>query len=224
MKHDLKKLAAQTRNTSADLANRLLYELCQKHRSHDDDQAVYAKIVLIGRSHAAAIERRDKFLRVPNDEFYEKKVVPAVRREPVDQWLADAAATPGIASETLPVLLSVHAKFTRLFKRISGRNQRSLASKYLHFHLPEHFFLYDTRAVQALGFLKEVIGKRLMLGPNAAHDAEYERLARKCLKLQAEALRLGIPPLPPRHVDNLLLKVHADEMKRRAPGKQKRKR
>jgi hypothetical protein len=34
-----------------------------------------------------------------------------------------------------------------------------------------------------------------------------------------EARRLRVAPLTPRHVDNLLLRVHADEMKRRARGK-----
>ena len=108
---------------------------------------------------------------------------------------------------------------TRLFKGISGRNKRSLASKYLHFHLPGHFFFYDARAVQALGFMKDMIGKRLVVTPNTKYDTEYERLVHKCLKLQDEALKLGIAPLTPRHVDNVLLRVHAEEMRCRSRQK-----
>jgi hypothetical protein len=222
MRIDLRELAEETRDTPWDLANQVLYELCRDHRGHDSDQAVYAKILLIGRSHAAAIERRSedgKGPKVPNDEFYERIVVPAIRKSRIDRWIKEAAATPGINPESLPVLLSVHAKVTRLFASISGKNKRSLASKYLHFHLPNHFFFYDARAVQALGFLKDVIGKRLMVTPNARYDTEYERLVRKCLMLLDEARRLRVAPLTPRHVDNLLLRVHADEMKRRARGK-----
>jgi hypothetical protein len=218
MKIDLKTLAEDTRQTPSDLANQILYDLCQAYPCHDADEAIYAKILLIGRSHAAAIERRrqpKKAKKLPNDEFYEKKVVPTIRTNPVDQWIKEAEATPGLNPDSLPILLSVHAKVMRLFQGISGSNQRSLASKYLHFHLPNHFFLYDSRAVQALGFLKDVIGKRFVVAKNARHDTEYERLVRKCLKLQAEALKLGVPLLTPRHVDNLLLKVHAEEMKRR---------
>jgi hypothetical protein len=222
VKYDLKKLVAKTKITPSDLANEVLYELCQQYPRHDDPGAIYAKILLIGRSHAAAIERRDKDLEIPNDEFYERKVVPGIQRSSLDEWIDQAAATPGVTAESLHVLLSVHSKLTRLFARLTDREQRSLASKYLHFHLPEHFFLYDTRAVRALGFLKGVIGKRFVVPKNARYDIEYERLVRKCLKLRIEALKLGIAPLTPRSVDNLLLRVYADEMKRRLRQSKKR--
>jgi hypothetical protein len=64
-----------------------------------------------------------------------------------------------------------------------------------------------------------MIGKRLVVTPNAKYDTEYERLAHKCLKLQDEALKVGIAPLTPRHVDNVLLRVHAEEMRSRSRQK-----
>jgi len=36
---------------------------------------------------------------------------------------------------------------TDIFTKISGIEKRSLSSKYLHFHFPDLFFLYDSRAV-----------------------------------------------------------------------------
>ena len=41
-----------------DVGNEVLYELCTKHPRHAEIPAVIAKVWLIGRSYAAAIERR----------------------------------------------------------------------------------------------------------------------------------------------------------------------
>jgi hypothetical protein len=41
-----------------DLGNQVLYSLCQDHPGHDHGDAIVAKVWLIGRSYAAAIERR----------------------------------------------------------------------------------------------------------------------------------------------------------------------
>jgi len=38
----------------------------------------------------------------------------------------------------------------KLFSKISGLNKRSLASKYLHFHVPELFYISDSRAYDAM--------------------------------------------------------------------------
>ena len=41
-----------------DLGNQVLYSLCLDHPYHTDGAAIIAKFWLIGRSYAAAIERR----------------------------------------------------------------------------------------------------------------------------------------------------------------------
>ncbi|MBM3273346.1 hypothetical protein FJY94_08960, partial [Candidatus Kaiserbacteria bacterium] len=41
-----------------DVGNAVLYSLCQQHAKHDEPSAVVAKLWLIGRAYAAAIERR----------------------------------------------------------------------------------------------------------------------------------------------------------------------
>jgi hypothetical protein len=43
-----------------DLGNDILYEMCEKYPGHDEDNEIIAKIWLIGRSYAAAIERRKR--------------------------------------------------------------------------------------------------------------------------------------------------------------------
>ncbi len=45
-------------NTAWDLGNQVLYDLCSKHPFHKTPQEIIAKVWLIGRSYAAALERR----------------------------------------------------------------------------------------------------------------------------------------------------------------------
>ena len=76
-------------NTSWDLGNKVLYDLCSTYPFHKTDQEIIAKIWLIGRSYAAAIERRkNKDLDAAGDLFYEDKVTPAIKRSGIDDWFA----------------------------------------------------------------------------------------------------------------------------------------
>jgi hypothetical protein len=192
-----------------DLGNRVLYSLCRRYPAHDRKQAVIAKVWLVGRAYAAALERRRKFRKMRNDEFYRKKIAPIIMDSAIDVWIASATRTPRLDPESLPTILEVHAKVTNLFSTLSGLDKRSLASKYLRFHLPRRFFIYDTRAVKAIGYFKAEMG-RVKVTKNKHYDHEYEGFSKKCLSLQAHIKAISNVDLTPRQLDNLLLKIHAD--------------
>jgi len=109
---------------------------------HADDDAIIAKVWIIGRTYSAAIERRKpgKAQTPTGDEFYTDHVAPGIRNSPMDKWLARLKPLGSVNHNSLPQILDVHAKVTELFRSLSGLNKRSLASKYLHFHFPKLFF------------------------------------------------------------------------------------
>lgn len=77
------ELNAALKNTTWDLGNQVLYDLCRDHPRHNSADVVIAKVWLIGRSYSAAIERR----RSPTaygDSFYTKHVAPAVLVSNID--------------------------------------------------------------------------------------------------------------------------------------------
>ena len=191
-----------------DLGNEVLYSLCRKHPTHTNHAAVIAKVWLIGRSYAASIERgRDK--PEENDDFYVDRVAPEVAASAIDQWLQQLDAYSHPTKQALPHILRVHAQVTTLFKQISGLEKRSLASKYLHFHLPNLFYIYDSRAMEAVRKLSELVSRAHGTPPDA--DLEYGKFALKCLRIQDHvADAFGITMLP-RGLDNLLLRLHAGE-------------
>lgn len=188
------------RDQGWDTGNRVLYDLCKKFPTHRHRGSVIAKIWLIGRSYAAAIERR-RGKATANDAFYLDVVAPQIIASDIDNWISEARARPN----SFDTIVTVHGKVTTLFHKISGQEKRSLASKYLHFHLPNVFFLYDTRAVASLRSVPwRIRAARCSKFPSGA-DNEYRKFAQKCCILKSCIRKEFQVSLTPRQIDNLLL-------------------
>jgi hypothetical protein len=185
-----------------DFGNQVLYDLCRVHPDHKRKDIVLAKVWLIGRSYAASIERRrGKGDIASGDVFYEEKVGPKILRSPIDTWFRKLANGPNLDSA---LVLETHARVMNLFAEISGMEKRSLASKYLHFHLPECFYLYDSRASRAISGLTSS-AKRQRLASLGECDGVYARFFLRCLDLNKELDSLVGKHLKPRDVDKVLL-------------------
>jgi hypothetical protein len=93
-----------------------------------------------------------------------------------------------------------------LFRDISGLEKRSLASKYLHFHRPDLFYLYDSRASAGARAATPPIGAI----PNvqtAQADAEYLKQVRRCQWIADDVAKRFDMRLTPRQIDKLLLRT-----------------
>jgi len=188
--------------TAWDLGNEVLYRLCREHPQHTDSEVVLAKILLIGRVYAAAIERR-RTRSSANDDFYLCSVGPQIRKSGIDGWIAEAERPWATPEQAMAAMLTAHARTTALFKRISGLEKRSLASKYLHFHVPSVFFIYDARAVSGMRRVTALIGKSSR--PAHPGDREYGKFVQKCWRLRHHCEDAFSIRLTPRELDNLLL-------------------
>jgi hypothetical protein len=189
-----------------DLGNEVLYTLCRDHPAHKNPSVVIAKVWLIGRAHAAVIERR-RGRHEASDSFYIESVAVDIMRSGIDEWIEEAKEKVGRGESAVTQMLATHAKVTQLFEGIAGLNKRSLASKYLHFHVPSLFFIYDTRAAEGVRVLAAPLGRTT--GGNGDADSEYRRFVEKCVTLQGLIEGRLAVRLSPRQLDNLLLHVHA---------------
>lgn len=186
-----------------DFGNSVLYDLCKNHPRHDQDSTIIAKIWLIGRSYAAAIERRLNVAKMPvGDGFYEDNVAPTVRASKIDAWFDSITET--VSTEKY---LEIHAKVTKLFSDISGMQKRSLASKYLHFHFPQHFYIFDSRACNALRQLAKPVRRRHA----GQYDRDYAAFCSRCESLNDQVARLLGRRLTPRELDKVLLTLTGRE-------------
>ena len=193
------------------LGNKILYDMCQQYPWHKANPEIVAKVWLIGRSYAAAIERRKKDTKgrkLVGDEFYFKKVAPEILKSNIDIWLRSLGGLDTVSVNSLSTILSVHLQVTELFLTISGLEKRSLASKYLHFHYPKLFFIYDIRAVTAVSHLSSITGR---VGRSKyKSDNEYRKFCEKCIKIRDHVEKLYGVSLTPRSLDNLLLVIEAN--------------
>jgi len=191
-------------NDAWDLGNQVLYDLCSRYPHHKSRQEIIAKIWLIGRSYSAALERRkNKNEESAGDLFYEDIVVPKILEEDIDSWL-------GLLNEnsTAKQIVQAHFKLTKIFEDITKLEKRSLASKYLHFHQPDLFFIYDSRAVNAIRQITLNKNEQLIdLSSQDQIDDEYLKFFRRCLWLQNDVeTKLG-RKISPRDLDKILLFV-----------------
>lgn len=199
-----------TASTPWDLGNKVLYDLCHENPTHVETSAVIAKVWLIGRSYAAAIERR-RNKNDDNDDFYVQTVAPSIVQSGIDTWIQAAGTFAAPSKDSLSTILATHSQVTTLFSEISGLEKRSLASKYLHFHKPNLFYIYDTRAVESLRKLSNVVGRATRITAGTRSDNEYRKFAQKCLVLQEHIKESFNVALTPREIDKLLLYIHAEE-------------
>ncbi len=209
--YDIEALCAGVETSDWDVGNQVLYDLCRRFPRHDNKQAIIAKVWLIGRAYAAAIERRKNKTKI-GDDFYTNEVAQCFSSSIIDQLIDGLADFQGVSDENLPDILRVHKSLMNEVCKITGHENRSLCSKYLHFHKPDLFFIYDTRAVNALRMLSKTIHfssqvAKIGTENNPDCDPEYGRFCHQALKVKNYIQESVGKSLSVRHLDNLLLKV-----------------
>ena len=159
--------------------NKVLYRMCKDAPKHTDIDEIIGKIWIIGRSYSASIERKAGAKMIEGKDFYKEQVAPAIKNSEIDTWLNSVSSIKRLTKENLHLSLSVHKNVTDLFKDITGIEKRSLASKYLHFHQPNAFFIYDSIAnTEIRNILRE---KKLRHKYQKGYDDEYSSFVERCL-------------------------------------------
>jgi hypothetical protein len=184
----------------------MLYDLCHKHPSQSDAAAVVSKFWLIGRAYAASAERwrlsEANHLK-PGENFYDNRLAPVYIQAGLDNAMAPLYGFRDVDECNLMHILEVHSRVSQTLQITNGKLNPSLASKYLHFHLPLLFFIYDS---QANANLKKYIAKwkhKSPVQPN--YDTDYFKFCYGALALR-EAIKSEYHiELTPRELDNLLL-------------------
>ena len=143
---------------------------------------ILSKVWLIGRAYSAAIERR-KNKDTINDNFYIEKVVPKFKDRELDKYLYKLKQYTNLTMDNLPLVLEAHNYLTQLTASITDLEKRSFSSKYLHFHLPKLFFIYDSRVLDSLRQFISYVPKDLkFLMKSDQIDEEYSNFV--CSVLQ----------------------------------------
>ena len=205
VENQYKEYLAQ-KNSRWEVGNSILYQMCEENPLHNNADVLIGKIWLIGRSYAAAIERRKNADDYQGDDFYYDAVAPKMLEigDELDSRIESLKNNANVISDCVPEILTTHKFLMDAFTELTGLEKRSLASKYLHFHCPNKFFIYDSRARAAIGKIVKKPNKKILI-EIAEYDAEYGDFVCRMLELQ-KCLdeRLGVYENP-RSIDSFLL-------------------
>lgn len=196
------------------IGNNILYNLCKKYPYHKKEDEINAKIWLIGRAYAAAIERRKKYRNYSNDDFYEIKVIPTIIQSEIDEKFDSIRKYNCITEDNILEILKIHKYLLDLFTKISGLQKRSLASKYLHFHFPSLFFIYDSRANSALKIVyKNSTKKYDSIINNSDIDKNYANFFCGAYQEMKNIEKLLGQDITIRQFDNILIMIANEELR-----------
>ena len=199
-------------------SNKILYKMFRDYPENKAAEHIVAKVLILGRTYAAAIERRKTGDKLSNDAFYLKKVPKAFKSVGIDEGISKIRKTNDELKRASQCL-KLHSKLQASIKSITKQNKRSLCSKYLHFQLPEEFFIYDTRAIKGLRKLKKLLPqmkeyREQFHNFNEGWDKEYYSFFRDCYclnKLISDSLGNN---LTKRELDSLLITSQLGKYKR----------
>jgi hypothetical protein len=187
------------------LGNQVLYDMCRNHPSQSDPMAIVSKFWLIGRAYSAAVERRRTSNEKPlsnGENFYDHRLVPIYQQADFDSVFAPLYGYENISSN-LKHVIEIHCTLTQTLKDVTGQWKRSLASKYLHFHFPNLFYIYDSRAESGLGGYVPQWHKQSL--PTSYSDPVYYKFSLAMTALRDEIKSHYGLALSPRHLDTIVL-------------------
>lgn len=183
-------------------ANGVLYRMCQEEPLHENCGVIAGKIWLIGRAYSAALERKAGAHFIDGENFLLARAAPMIKKSGIDRWLKTTSKIDRVTLQNVEAVLSVHKKCTDLFKEIAGSDRRSLASKYLHFHQPNAFFIFDSLANSKI---RSFMPRQRFVVPNGC-DVPYGGFVVRCLRYRDEVFELQVGrKSSPRELDQYLL-------------------
>lgn len=193
-----------------DYLNEVLYKMCKNKPAHKDVGVVYGKLAIIGRTYAAALERTSKKGHAAKKIFSEA-ISTLIGEEELDKLLAAAKKVKLPTSttftdddyEAIHTVLAAHSYLNKVLQKAAKTSKRSLSSKYLHFHLPNLYPIYDSYSVKNIIQLIPSVRNGCDL---TKHDEKYAKFFIRSLVLKNTILDENGENMTFRQLDNLLLK------------------
>jgi len=192
-----------------DLSDSILYDMCKKYPLHNNPKEIITKTLIIGRVYSVQLERRKNKEGLIGDKFYEDKVIPTFLNSGIDDKLSKLRSK-GLSPDVFDEIFHVHKFVMNILRPITDMNKRSFSSKYLHFHLPNLFFLYDSRLRQSVSLLNGEITKdqtHQFLVNTDDYDIEYVKFFLKCYNLKNELQTILNRNLTIRKYDTVMIEL-----------------
>lgn len=161
-------------NDDSGYGNDVLYRMCAEKPSHDNLDVVRSKLIIIGRTYSVSIQRNSR------KDFDFDDVAQLMISSPIDAWIDELNKIDKPTEANISKILQSHKFLVDLFAKATDLENRSLASKYLHFHARRAVFIYDSRAKKKI---REILKGQKVLVPRLNYDADskYTVFSYQCL-------------------------------------------
>jgi len=184
--------------------NDVLYEMCRKNFDHQDVTVITGKLMLIGRTYSATLDRQTTKVKGQTREIVRGRrlyaeVSEKIRDSDLDQRLKALQGYLHFEPSIKQELLSIHIDLVSIFRDVTGQEKTSLASKYLHFHLQDLFFIMDSLAKSALA--------QITIQKPRGGYGKYPAFFNAMSILQAQIHECCGEIMTPRELDDLLYRV-----------------
>lgn len=196
------------------IGNDILYDMCKKYPDHTDTDEIAAKAWIIGKSYSTQLER---YLCVPKgQDFYYDGIAKAILSigDELDENISKIKKEK-VSRENIDIMFSIHSELVSCLQGLSiekktkcknkDSSARSFASKYLHFHCPEFFYIYDSRGSSIIPmFVRK---------PEDDYEGDpvYVEFGLRLLYLQEYIDKKYYVKITPRQIDNFLLEMEANK-------------
>jgi hypothetical protein len=193
-----------------DVLNQMLYESVERNPSNTDRSQIIGKLMLIGRTYSASVERR-KTNGDQKDERQALEVVieaaEAISKSRLERLLSELSSDESLTLERIPFATEIHLELAGALAKANGRENSSLASKYLHFHRPQFFPIVDSYVREGWSWVMDALGSSYrgwrMFGKVSHYGAWCERV----IQLQEHLADTQNEKLSLRQIDNYLLSI-----------------
>lgn len=194
-----------------EFSNSILYKLCKKYPENSKGEVVLAKTLIIGRVYSAALERGTSSKKESGTDFYLKQVFPSI-----DKFFKDKSTILNIKKlnkdKELQPVIELHGGLVTCLKKLRNSRKISFASKYLHFHYKDSFYIYDSRAKWALSLLKKYLtNKNITIGEieiseNVNTIKEYYSFVKQVASVK-QAVEGNKKKFTIREFDNIMIQI-----------------
>jgi len=194
--------------------NQSLYASAVAHPSNIDAQQIVAKLILIGRTYSASVERRKTKGKRPDKRRGLEVIIQAaveIAKSGIDAMISEVDLETRLSYETVPEAGSIHTELCAALCKANGRENSSFASKYLHFHRPHFFPIVDSIVREGWSWVIEDVGESSRGWTTFSKVSNYPQWCKKVIRLQETLERDLKVSITLREVDNYLLSVMSSD-------------
>lgn len=193
-----------------DVLNSMLYHAVAAHPSNIDRPQIIGKLMLVGRTYSASVERRKTQGHIKDERQALEVIIAAAEAIAVSKCaklLDDVGLNDKLTDDRLPEAVAIHLELCQALATANNRENSSLASKYLHFHRPEFFPIVDSYVREGWSWVMDELGHSYKGWRVFGKVDRYNDWCTRVLELRSLMEKSLCHTVSLRQIDNYLLSI-----------------